>query len=143
MRIAFFLFVLAPVISGCSKAPAPGFASVKASGDITAFVLQCATNRGAHVPTVTLPSIQAEWTHQSRPMEDIIQTSGDHFSELKSALEQAYGKPDPALGSSIQRPAGGGEWVMYSPQQVGVALGLTGAGVPKQTIITILGKPKP
>src|SRR5580765_795759 len=108
MRIAFFLFVLAPVISGCSKNPAPSFQSVKASGDITAFVLQCATNRGAHVSTATLPSIQAEWTHQSRPMEDIILTSGDHFSELKSAFEQAYGKPDPALGSSILRPAGGG-----------------------------------
>ena len=143
MNKTIFLFLLAGMISGCSKNPGLSIAGVKASGDITAFVLQCATNRGAHVPAVTIPSIQAEWTHQSRDVEDIILTSGDHFSELKAALEQAYGKPDPALGSSIQKPAGGGEWVLYSPQQIGVALGLTGAGVPKQTIITILGKPKP
>src|SRR5262245_39489978 len=142
MNKAFFLFVLAGVISGCSKNPATSFPNVKGSGDITAFILQCATNRGAHVPSVSLPSIQAEWTHQSRDVEDIIITSGDHFSELKSALEQAYGKPDPALGSSILKPAAG-EWVMYSPQQIGAPLCLTGAGVPKQTIITILGKQKP
>jgi len=126
--------------AGCSKGGNLTLSGTKASGDLAPLILQCATNRGGRLPTITPPSIQAEWTHQSRPMQDIILVPGDRFSEVLAFLRQAYGEPDPKLGSSALRPVGSGQSVTYSPQQTGVVLNLTGDS--KQTIVSLMGMQK-
>lgn len=107
------------------------------SGDLVALLMQCATNRGARAPANPLPSIQASWTHHSRDVQDIILVTGDHFAELKKALEQAYGAPDPKLFPFEVPPAGNQRILTYPPQQCGVVLSVTGDS--KQTIVTVMG----
>ena len=108
------------------------------SGDLVALVMQCATIRGGHAPSNTLPPVQASWTHQSRDVEDIILVTGDHFAEVQKALEEAYGAPDPKLGSLGVAPAGVDRALTYSPQQCGVVLNLTDAS--GQTVVCVIGK---
>ncbi len=132
---------MAAFLAGCSKSGNLTLSGTKGSGDLVPLVLQCTTNRGGRLPSITPPRIQAEWTHQSRPMQDIILIPGDHFSEVQAFLRQAYGEPDPKLGSPPVRAVGNGQSVTYSPQQIGVVLNLTGDS--KQTIVSLMGMQKP
>jgi len=67
--------------------------------------------------------------------------SGGHFTEMRKALEQAYGAPDTKLGSSAVAPVGSGRALTYSPQQCGVVLNLTADS--RQTIVSVMGRQKP
>jgi hypothetical protein len=136
-RIIMFSFLTA--LLGCSKQGGGlSLSGAAGSGDLVPLVVQCATNRGGHIPTNALPSVQASWTHQSRDIQDIILVGGDHFAAVQQALEQAYGSPDSKLGSSGVAPVGNGRALTYSPQQCGVVLNLTADS--KQTIVSVMGK---
>ena len=143
MKLVLIMFsFLTALLGGCSKQGGglslPG---ASGSGDLVPLVVQCATNRGGHMPTNALPSVQGNWTHHSRDMQDIILVSGDHFAEVQKVLEQAYGAPDTNLGSAAVAPVGSGRALTYSPQQCGVVLNLTADS--RQTIILLMGKQKP
>jgi hypothetical protein len=132
-RIVLFSLLIG-LFGGCSKQGGGlSLSGTAGSGDLVALVMNCATNRGGRVPTNVLASVQASWTHQSRDAEDIIVVTGDHFAEVRKALEQAYGAPDPRLGS--MGVAGGA--LTYSPQQCGVVLNLTDAS--GQTVVCVMG----
>jgi hypothetical protein len=96
---------------------------MKGSGDLARLVVQCATARGVRAPTNTLPVIQTTWVRQSQGTLDIILVDGDHFAEVQSLLERAYGAPDTTLRSSA--PDCNGRSLTYSPQQIGALLNLT------------------
>ncbi len=136
MRLPLSILIPAAAwLSGCS----PGGLSVtgtKCSGDLGFFLAQCITNRLGNA--AALPAIQTEWTHQFRPIEDIILVPGNHFSEIQSCLRQAYGDPDPSLGSSPVHAMAGGQSGTYGTKQIGVVLNFSGDA--KQTIICILGR---
>ena len=137
-RILTFSF-LAALLVGCSKQGGNlSLSGASGSGDLVPLVMQCATNRGGHVTTKALPSIQASWTHQSRDIQDVILVAGDRFAEVQQALERAYGAPDSKLGSSGVAPVGNGRMLIYSPQQCGVVLNLTADS--KQTIVLVMGR---
>jgi hypothetical protein len=138
MRFSWLLLALAV---GCSKwgDPVPG---TKGSGDLVAFVLKCASNRGGHPVTGNIPSIQAEWTLQANLVEDMIFVPGDHIDGIQSFLTRAFGKLDPGKGSLVLTT---NKWGVrsgdYSVQQTGVSLQYTGDRT--QTVICIIGRSKP
>jgi len=141
MKSIFLFSFLAVLIVGCSKQGGGLIlAGANGSGDLVPLVMQCATNRGAYPATNTLPAILADWTHQSRDIQDIILVSGDHFTEVQKVLEQLYGAPNPTLGSSAVAPVGIGKALTYSPKQCGVVLNLT--GYQAQTIVSVMGRKK-
>jgi hypothetical protein len=107
------------------------------SGDLARLVTQCATNRGGHVSTNALPVFEARWVRLSRPFQDIVVVDGDHFAEVQKFLEQACGKPDPAISSSNVN----GRSLTYTPDQIGALLNLTGTRT--RTIVSIVEKAKP
>jgi hypothetical protein len=122
---------------GCS----PGGLSLTGtpcSGDLGSFVAQCITNRGGRPVSTNLPAIPVQWTYQFRPVEDIVLVAGDHFSEVRSFLKNAYGEPDSSAASSPFHPMGLGQSGWYGPKQIGVTLNLTGDA--RQTVICILGQ---
>ena len=123
-----------------SEIQAP-LSDMKGSGDLVPLVVQCIANRGGRLPSSTPPSIQAEWTHQSWPMFDMIVIPGDQFSEVQTFLRQAYGEPDPKLASLPARAVGRGQSVAYSAQRIGIVLILTGNS--KQTVVSLMGVQKP
>ena len=127
------------VLLGCSK----GASGAKMSGDLVPFVLKCAATRGASPTTNSVVTLQAEWTHQGSPLEDIIAVSGDHFDEVQAFLKQAFGEPDRALGSIPVSSVGGSSTRqgVYSGRQIGVGLNFSGDS--KNTVICIIGAPKP
>jgi|SRR5215469_4942674 len=132
-QILMFSF-LAALFGGCSKQGGSlSLSGTAGSGDLATFVMNCASNRGARVPANALPSIQASWTYQSRVAEDIILVTSDHFAEMEKVLEQAYGVPDPKLGSLVDS----GRAVTYSPQQCGIVLNLTADS--SQTVVCVMG----
>jgi hypothetical protein len=135
------LLVLMGILAGCSRQNELALSGANGSGDLAPFVFQCATSRGGHAATNALPTIQANWTHQSRQLQDVILVQGDYFTEMQALLKQAYGEPDPKLGSQAVASLGGGQSLTYSPQQSGVVLTLTGSS--KQTIVSIMGAQKP
>jgi len=106
------LFVTGLCLTGCS--PSGAFVGAAGSGDLVLFVTQCITNRGGRASSGGFIAVQAQWTHQVSLNEDIILTTGNHFSELETFLKQVYGAPDFARGGSYQLRT-------YSPQQIGVS----------------------
>lgn len=137
------MLILCLVLVGCSKwgDPVPG---KQMSGDLAAFVLQCAAARGAHPTTNNLPSLQVQWTYQEQGvLEDIIFVPGDHFGEIESFLKQAFGELDRERGSIPVSAVGtsGTRQGVYSGRQIGV--GLNFAGDAKQTVICIIGAARP
>jgi hypothetical protein len=117
-----------------------GLPVMKGSGDLAQVVTQCATNRGGHVNTNGLPAIEAKWIRHSRALQDIIVVDGDRFAEVQNLLEQASGKPDPAI-SSPEPAMDGSRWLTYTPDQIGVLLNLTGTRT--HTIVSIIEKREP
>ena len=111
----------------------------KGSGDLAQLVVQCATSRGGHVATNTLPVIHVSWVRHSREFQDLIILEGDYFTEVQTFLEQTYGAPDTTIRSSA--PIGNGRSVTYSPQQTGVVLNLTADS--RQTIVSVIGRQMP
>lgn len=130
-----------PILGACLFGCSPGGLSMtgtKCSGDLSAFLAQCITNRGGQPISTKVPAIQAQWTYQFRPNEDIVVIQTNCFSEVRSVLRRAYGDPDPKAESSPVAPMGSGQSGTYGPKQVGLVLNFTGdAG---QTIICILGR---
>ena len=137
MKWALISWILAALLSGCSKESGLDLAGTRGNGDLVPVMFQCATSRGAHSTTNKLPTIQTDWVYQSRPLEDIFLITGDHFAEIQGFLQGIYGEPDTKLGSRVVAPMGSGRSLTYSADQIGVALNLTGDS--KQTIICILG----
>ncbi len=121
----------AGVPGGVLRLPVP-----KNSGDLVQVVMQCATNRGARLPTNALPAIQTSWIHQSRDSQDILVADGDHCAEVQKFLERAYGAPDSSIRSSV--PRGNGRSFVYTPKQSGVLLIVTTDS--RQTIVSVVGK---
>jgi hypothetical protein len=113
------------------------------SGDLVPFVLKCVTARGASPITNGLPELQAQWICQSEPTGDTVIISGSRFDEVQAFLKTAFGEPDRSLGSSPVSSAGGFErrQAIYSVNRIGVGLIL--AGDSKNTMICIIGAPKP
>src|SRR5512133_735016 len=132
---------LAALLGGCSKQNGLSLAGTEGSGDLVSLAMQCAASRGGHASTNTLPVVQANWTHQSREIQDVILVDGDHFAEIQKVLEQAFGAPDTKLGSSTVAPVGAGRSLTYSPQQIGVVLNLTADS--RQTVVSVMGKKNP
>jgi len=131
------LLIVGACLFGCS----PGGLSItgtRCSGDLSTFLAQCITNRGGQLISTNVPSIQAQWTYQFRPNEDIILIQSNRFSEVRSVLRQAYGDPDASAGSSAVAPMGSGQSGWYGPKQIGVGLNFTGDA--KQTVICVFGR---
>lgn len=131
------LLVVVAFLFGCS----PGGLSItgtKCSGDLSSFLAQCITNRGGQPILTNMPPLQCQWTYQFRPNEDIILIQSNRFSEVRSALRQAYGDPDPRVGSFAVKSMGNGQSGWYGLKQIGVALNFVGDA--QQTIICILGQ---
>ncbi len=139
-RILTFSFLVA-VLGGCSKQSGLSLSGTKASGDLVPLVMRCATSRGGHATTNTLPVIQISWTLQTREMEDIILVDGDHFSEVQKFLELAYGVPESGRGSFAVARIGNVRSLTYSQQQVGVVLNLTTDS--RKTIVSVMGRQTP
>src|SRR6478672_2651557 len=128
------------IVTACLFGCSPGGLSItgtKCSGDLSSFLAQCITNRGGQPMLTNVPSIQAQWTYQFRPNEDIILIQSNRFSEVRSVLRHAYGDPDSSAGSSAVAPMGNGQSGWYGPKQTGVGLNFTGDA--KQTIICVFG----
>ena len=113
-HILMFSF-LAAVLVGCSKQSGLSLSGTRGSGDLVPLAMQCMASRGGHAFTNALPVVKANWTLQSRDIQDIILVDGDHFAELQKALEQAFGTPDTKLGSSIVAPVGAGQFIDLQP----------------------------
>jgi len=133
--------LLAALLGGCSKQSGLSVSGTKGTGDVVPLAMQCVASRGGHPSTNTLPVVQANWTQQSREIQDIILVDGDHFAEIQKVLEQAFGAPDTKLGSSTVAPVGAGRSLTYSPQQIGVVLNLTADS--RQTVVSVMGKKSP
>jgi hypothetical protein len=121
----FMVSFLAALLVGCSKQSGFTLPGPKSSGNLVPFVMRCATARGAYATTNLLPVINVEWMYMWKENVDTIVMAGDHFSEIQKFLEQAYGVPDTHLGSSAAAPIRASRFLGYSPQQIGVRLGLT------------------
>ncbi len=129
------------MVGACTFGCSPGGLSItgtKCSGDLSAFLAQCITNRGGRPISTNFLSVPAWWTYQFRTNEDIVLIQSNCFSEVRSVLRQAYGDPDPNAGSSAVAPMGSGLSGSYGPKQTGVALNFTGDA--KQTVICIFGR---
>jgi hypothetical protein len=68
---------------GCSKQGTP-YPTTQGSGDLAAFVLQCVTNRGGHVLTNPVSSLEAKWTMQKHPSMEIIEVPGPRLQGIYS-----------------------------------------------------------
>jgi hypothetical protein len=122
---------------GCSKQGTP-YPTTQGSGDLAAFVLQCVTNRGGHVLTNPVSSLEAKWTMQKHPSMEIIEVPGDRFVEVQTFLRQAFGEPDAGRGSQPVIPMGPRLQGIYSPDQIGVGLLFTSDS--NQTYVQIVGR---
>jgi hypothetical protein len=134
-------YIVLVLMVGCSKWGDP-VAGTKGSGDLVAFVLQCATGRGGLPATNDLPTIQAEWTVKANLVEDVIFVPGDHYDEIQAFLTRAFGELDRSKGSfTVTTNSSGIRSGFYHLQQAGLGLQFTGDS--KQTVICILGPAKP
>lgn len=110
----------------------------KDKGDLSVTLTWCVAALGGRANTNAMPLLSASWLQHSGTNEDIIFLEDDQFAAIQNVLEQAYGKPDPAVISS--NPAGGkGQSINYTPAQIGVLLNLTVAW-DSTTIVTIIRK---
>ncbi len=115
-------------LAGCSRTTAGTWMS----GDLAPFVLRCATTLGANPRTNHIPRLECKWAFTTMPARfaeagsvwDTILVAGDHFKDLQGFLKQAFGNPDPALGSHFVSAAEGSyaREVTYSVKQIGVWL---------------------
>ena len=132
------------LLAGCSKWGDP-VSGAKMSGDLTQFLVSCATTRGGHPITNGLSVIEAQWTVQSNLTQHTIYVHGDHFDQIESLLIQAFGVADTARGSSPAARVGKystrSGW--YDPRQSGSAISFSGDAV--QTIVCLNGpfSPRP
>jgi len=110
--------------------------TVNGSGDLADLVARSVLAQGGRKPTNTPPVLQASWLGESHTGRDVFVVEGDHFAEVQMMLKQAYGVPDPGIHSTT--PETDGRSLIYTPEQIGVALILTGDS--SYTVVSIIGK---
>ena len=120
MRSSIALFLVA-LVCGC------GSASRSQSGDFGAFIVQEVARYGGRTRgTNTVPQLQAQWTLKSDSAGFQAHLTGVQFSEVQSALQQAFGSPVFVTTNAQGQPHG-----LYKAVDIGVALQFFGepAGV--------------
>ena len=76
--------------------------SGKESGDLSAFIVEHATQLGAHAQqTNSLPRLVVHWYYKEDPNGLQVYIVGDHLSELQSFLAAAFG-PKPGVDLSYR-----------------------------------------
>lgn len=118
-------------LNNCTKVIA-----TRSSGDLIQVLTECVTSRGGFVTTNVQPVSRSEWIYVSRETLDVIVVEGDRFATIQKHLEQVFGAPDTSAHSTS--PVGNGRSIAYIPNQIGVAVNLTGNST--HTVLSIIRK---